>query len=176
MNMRAVCIPAAGLAMFLALGACSAGEADSKGKFDVDAHISDDVATKDLGLPRYAGAKPYKDDDEDSSGANIGFSTPLFGFKVVALKLESSDRPERVAAFYKQAMARYGSVLECSESSHAQTSADEEALSCDSDDAGKHTIVYKVGTDKNQRIVAIEPHGAGTRFSLVRLDMRDTKQ
>jgi hypothetical protein len=160
-----------GLALFFALSAC---DADPKGQLAADFHITDEVASKDLGLPRYAGSKPYRDDDEDSSAANIGLSTPLFGFRVVAMKLETSDRPEQVAAFYKQAMAQYGSVLECSQR-NGKSSSDKEALSCDSDDAGKHKIVYKVGTEDNQRIVAIEPHGTGTRFSLVRLDMRDAK-
>jgi hypothetical protein len=37
--------------------------------------------------------------------------------------------------------------------------------------------VYKVGTEKHQRIVAIKPHQRGARFSLVRLDMRgESKQ
>jgi hypothetical protein len=32
--------------------------------------------------------------------------------------------------------------------------------------------VYKVGTENNQRIVAIQPHKSGTQFSLVHVDIR----
>jgi hypothetical protein len=177
MNMHTRSMGALGAVLFFALSACSAGDTDSKGKFEADLHISDEVHTKDVGLPRYAGSRPYKEDGEDSSAANIGFSTPLFGFRVVAMKFETTDRPERVAAFYRQAMAEYGSVLECRGDAPKKTKATSErdALTCDPDEPGKNNLVYKVGTEDNQRIVAIEPHGRGTRFSLVRLDMREER-
>ena len=36
------------------------------------------------------------------------------GFKLFVLKMESSDAPEKVAAFYRKALAKYGTVLDCS--------------------------------------------------------------
>jgi hypothetical protein len=173
MNTHTASMRALGVAMFFTLSACSAGDADSKEKFAMDFHVSDEVSTKDIGFPRYAGSRPYREDREDSSAANIGLSTPVFGFNVVAMKLETSDRPEQVAAFYKEALAKYGTVVECSEKAHDNRKAEpEDKLTCDADESGKNNLVYKVGTENNQRIVAIEPHGHGTRFSLVRLDMR----
>ena len=160
----------------LVVAACSAGETGSKDGLEMSLRVSDEATAPDAGLPTYPGAKPYKDADDSSSGANLGLATPLFGFKVVAMNLETADKPPRVAAFYRQALSKYGNVLECSDatdrSTKPQPSADEDGLTCDSDEPGTHSIVYKVGTEENQRIVAIKPHGTGTRFSLVHVDIR----
>ena len=135
--------------------------------------VRDEAEAKDLGLPSYPGAKPYTEKDDSSSGANLGLETPWFGFKVVALKLETKDEPRRVAAFYRDALSKYGHVLECADDSSAtEKSGTKGELACSSDDVKANTVVYKVGREENQRIVAIEPHRSGTRFSLVHLDMR----
>jgi hypothetical protein len=156
----------------LAAGACSAGDSDSKG---VEGHfiLSEKAVAADAGLPAYPGSKAYTDDDDSNSAANIALSTSLFGFKVIAMNMESADRPEQVAAFYRRAMSKYGTVLECSESADIGKQPEStDGLTCESDEPGSHSVVYKVGTDENQRIVAIKPHGSGTRFDLVHFDIR----
>lgn len=162
---------AAILTLSLAVGACGAGE-NGRG---LDIKVTDEATPADAGLPSYPGAKPYKDSDQSSSGANIGFSTPLFGLKVVGMNLESGDEPERVAAFYRKALAKYGKVLDCSDAASASPERDDDSnvLTCDSDDAdSKHSAVFKAGTKDDHRIVAIKPHGAGSRFSLVHVNVR----
>jgi hypothetical protein len=159
-----------------AAGVCSAAKSDSQGGFDLGIKVSDETTAKDAGLPAYPGSKPYKDSDQTSSGANIGFSIPGFGFKLVAMNLESGDRPERVAAFYRKALSKYGRVLDCSDAAKNKTSShdkSDDALVCDADERGANSIVYKVGTESNERIVAIRSHGSGTRFSLVHVDKRE---
>jgi len=160
--------------LLLAVSACGA-ETDSKGKFQASLDLNDDASAADVGLPAYPGSKPFKEADDSSSGANVGLSTSLFGFKVVALKLQSADKPERVAAFYRDALSKYGAVLECRDDAaiRADTSRSDDALTCDSNDYGKHTVVYKVGTKQNQRLVAIKPLGDGSQFNLVHIDVRD---
>jgi hypothetical protein len=161
----------------LVSGACGAGETESRGGLDVGLKVTDQATAADAGLPAYPGSKPYKDADQSSSGANIGVSTPLFGLKVVAMNLETSDKPERVATFYRKALSKYGTVLECSDAANEKEESEPSAktgdeLACDADDPGTNSVVYKVGTEANQRIVAIKPHGSGTRFSVVHLDKR----
>jgi hypothetical protein len=160
----------------LAVGACGAGETDSKGQWTAGLRLSDEAVAADAGLPTYPGSKPYKDADDSTAAANLGISTPMFGLSVVAMNLETGDQPERVARFYRQALSKYGSVLECRDAADRnksqQPAADSDELACDADDPGEHNVVYKVGTEENQRIVAIKPHGNGTRFSLVHLDIR----
>lgn len=157
-------------------GAC--GAADNSGKHGLDINVHDEATPADAGLPKYPGAKAYKESDQSSSGANLGFSIPGFQLKVVAMNLESADRPEQVAAFYRKALSKYGRVLDCSDTAknkkNAKTSDEEsDELTCDEKDPGSHTFVYKVGRELNQRTVAIKPHGAGTRFSLAYVSKRE---
>jgi hypothetical protein len=166
------------LAALLAAAACTADDADSGG---IGIRINDEAAAKDAGLPHYPGSTPYKDDDDSSSGANIRLSTASFGFKVVALNLQTPDKPERVAAFYRKALSKYGRVLDCSDGASKDaksepSSRDDNELGCDDDDGGSHSIVYKVGTEDDQRVVGIKPHGAGARFSLAHVQTRGEKK
>ena len=157
----------------LAVSACGAGETASTGNRDAGLHFSGEATPKDAGLPTYPGAKPYQEPEQSSSAADIGLSTPLFGVKVVAMNMESTDKPERVATFYRDALSKYGNVLECNDASDRSTKPeDSDELVCDANDPGAHSVVYKVGTEENQRLVAIKPHGGGTRFSLVHVDVR----
>jgi len=152
---------------------CGAAERTSQGGLDIT--VRGEATAADAGLPTYPGAKPYKDGDQSSSGANIGFAVPGFGFKVVAMNLQSGDTPERVAAFYRKALSKYGHVLDCSDASKNKKHADEDdgdELACDAGDPGSNSVVYKAGTESNERIVAIKPHGNGTRFSLVHVNKR----
>jgi hypothetical protein len=162
--------------LLLALGGCGARE-DGSGEIELGLKATDKATAEAAGLPAYPGSKPYKDDDDDANAVDFGISTPLFGLKVVAMELETSDKPERVAAFYQKALSKYGNVLECSHvedsKRKSERSADSDELTCDSDEPGTHDVVYKVGTEKNQRIVAIEPHGSGTRFSLVHVNVSE---
>lgn len=160
------------LLLSMAVASCGAGEDDWPKNMEATFRINDQATPADVGLPDYPGAKPYLEDD-DSHAGNIRISTPGFGVKVVAVELETADKPEKVAAFYKDALAKYGSVLECRDAASAQKRNRTIVLDCDDDEHSSHELVYKVGTEDNQRIVAIKPHGAGTQFSLVHVDVRD---
>jgi hypothetical protein len=154
-----------------ATAACSADESSSPNEIDIGLRVREEASAADVGLPKYPGSKPYKESDQSSSGANIGFASPLFDLKVAALKLQTSDSPEKVGSFYQQALSKYGDVVECSERAKSKRkskeSADGAELQCDADEPGENSVVYKVGTEENQRLVAIKPHGSGTQFSLV---------
>ena len=47
--------------------------------------------------------------------------------------------------------------------------SDSHALTCE--DSGGSTIELKVGTEENQRVVAVEPQDKGCHFALVRVQM-----
>jgi hypothetical protein len=164
------------VSLSLASGVCGAGEEGAQRQLNLALNVTDAATAADAGLPSYPGSRPYKDSDQSSSGANIAMSTPVFGFKVVAMNLETRDGPERVAAFYRHALSKYGNVLECSDANEGEKSkpgvSGSDQLVCDSDEPGANSVVYKVGTEENQRIVAIKSHGSGTRFSLVHVDTR----
>src|SRR5271163_4001628 len=109
--------------------------------------ISAQATAKEAGLPLYPGAIPHKDEKNDSSAANLGLWGSTFGFKLVVLKMESSDSPEKVAAFYQKALAKYGTVLNCSGTSKTQgdkeKSDSSKKLTCDDDHADAGELVFK---------------------------------
>lgn len=137
---------------------------------------SKEASAKDIGLPLYPGAKPHKDNNDDSSAVQLGFTGGDAGFRLAVAKFESQDSPEKVAAFYRQALAKYGKVLDCSASAKPADGQDASApkgqLNCDSDRGKPGEFVYKVGTREKQHVVGIQPNGDHTLFQLVYLMQR----
>src|SRR5450432_707733 len=135
-------------------------------------HVSDDADVRDTGLPVYPVARPMpKDRDGDRKNANVNISGFGFGVKVVAIEYESDDSPSKLIAFYQDRLKKYGNVLECHSSGHANYSRTDyghgsNELKCDGDDSGKN-IELKAGNEDNQHIVAVEPDGSGSSFTLV---------
>ena len=136
------------------------------------------ATAKDVGLPIYPGSKPHKDKDEDSSAANLGLWGGGAGFKLAILKLETSDSPEKVAVFYKRALAKYGNVLDCTNNSGVRRDDKDDSsktLACGDDKPEKGGLLYKVGTKEKQHIVSIQPNGQGAVYQLVNVGSWGTK-
>ena len=171
----------ASLVALLLLSACSVNvkkEANGEDKqvdiktFAGGIHVSNDADVADTGLVVYPGArlKP-KESSGDNKSANVNLSGFGYSLKVVALEYESDDAPAKVLAFYKDQLKKYGTVLECHTAgldlemgSHGSKS-DSNELTCE----GSHgnNIELKVGKKDDQHIVAVEPEGKGSSFSLV---------
>jgi hypothetical protein len=87
------------------------------------------------------------------------------------MKLESDEAPEKIAEFYKKALAKYGTVLNCSDPSQKPRGKDKKRSSnqveCDDDKSEKGGQVFKAGTKEKQHVVGIEPNGQGSLFQLV---------
>ncbi|MGA9798701.1 MAG: hypothetical protein WBQ68_06810 [Terriglobales bacterium] len=148
-------------------------------------HVTKDADVRDTGLPVYPGARrKEKSDDGDENSAHVNISTSLFGIKVVALEYLSDDPPEKLVAYYKDQLKKYGNVLECHTNERhigtnmngEDTSGDSKKLKCEGDQNGK-TIELKVGTEQNQHIVSIKPgdNSKGSDFGLVYIQMRGGK-
>ena len=135
-------------------------------------HVSNEAAASDTGLPVYPGARlKEKDSNDDNKSANVNISGFGYSLKVVALQYESDDAPSKIVAFYDDQLKRYGNVLVC-HTHHLDVNADikdfdqgDHELTCQGS-SGSNTEL-KVGTKENQHIVAIEPDGKGSTFSLV---------
>ena len=127
---------------------------------------------KDTGLALYPGARATKDDDDDRHhSANVNISSSLFGLKVVALKYESDDSSDKVLSFYRKEMGKYGKVVDCTGGfnmnfHHRDKDAE---VTCDDHNGSDHGYKeeLKVGTENNQRVVAVKPRNAGSEFTLV---------
>jgi hypothetical protein len=191
-NSRLILILAFGA--LLALPGCSLnvkkdGEGREK-KVDIETpvgalHVTQDADVRDIGLPVYPGARrKEKSNDHDENSAHVNIATSLFGLKVVAIEYLSDDPPDKVIAYYKDQLKKYGSVLECrtgnSDVSATMNPGDDSGnskkLKCDSDQNGK-TVELKVGTEQNQRIASVKPGdgGKGSDFGLVYIQMRGGK-
>jgi hypothetical protein len=178
----------------LALPGCNVNvKKDSEGKeknVDIETpvgglHVTKDADVRDIGLPVYPGARrKEQSNDDNANSAHVNISTGLFGLKVVAIEYLSDDAPEKLIAYYKDQLKKYGSVLEChTNSPHpgatmnaGDTSGDSKKLKCEDDQNGK-TVELKVGTEQNQHIVSIKPgdDGRGSDFGLVYVQMRGGK-
>ena len=175
----------------IALAGCSIHEqksADNKDKkVEIktpfgELKVNNQVDVKDTGLPVYPGARQVvrEDHDEhDSNSANVNIAIGDFALKVVAVKFESDDSPDKVLAFYRDKVKAYGAsgkYLECHGldievngggfSSHDDD--DSKELSCGSKHAGRgDSTELKAGTPDRQHIVSVKPKGNGSEFALV---------
>ncbi|MGC2645577.1 MAG: hypothetical protein WA261_04810 [Candidatus Sulfotelmatobacter sp.] len=133
-------------------------------------HVSKQADAADVGLPVYPGAHLKQEDSDGSDkSANVNVSGFGYGLKVVALEYESDDAPGKVLSFYREQLKKFGSVLECHTSrgnwnvNMGKHGSNE--LTCDG--SGGSETELKVGKQDDQHIVAVEPEGKGTTFSLV---------
>ena len=144
-----------------------------------------------IGLPAYPGATLVTKDKGDDGSADVNLSFGNFQLKVKAASFRTGDSPDKVLAFYKKGLGRFGNVIQCDgKHSVGAPTRTTEGLTCDddthtsasssdsyskavhisgSDDNAKYQL--KAGSKKHQHIVDINPEGAGTKFGLVALDL-----
>jgi hypothetical protein len=173
------------VAAILLLPACSVNvkknEHGDDQKVDINTpfggvHVDKAADARDTGLAIYPGARLKEKEGNDEKNANVNISSSFGGIRVVALEYESDDAPDKVVSFYRNQLKKFGNVLQCHTHKHGRdveikaSSGDHAgSLKCEDDDGG--TLELKVGEKDNQRIVAIEPVGNGTRFTLVRVEI-----
>jgi hypothetical protein len=146
-------------------------------------HVNTDQTTAaDLGLPVYPGAELEKDDDaHKSADVHMGFGEWQLHVRVVTYG--TADKQDRVVAYYKKALTRYGDVLTCQGNQPVGTpTVTLEGLTCNdkqrvqagdgSFETGNGDLELKAGSVRHQHIVGFEkPSGGQTRFALVSLDL-----
>jgi hypothetical protein len=138
------------------------------------------------GLPAYPGAQVVTKSDKDghsSGAADINMSFGSFQLRVKAISYRTSDSPDKVIAFYRNGLARFGTVIQCSGHQPVGTPTHTpDGLDC-SDDSESNKIKLKMnesfsdktelkaGSKQHQHLVTIDPEGSGTKFGLVILDL-----
>lgn len=148
-------------------------------------HVNtDQTSALDLGLPVYPGAVAVKADDKHKS-ADVHFGFGRWELRVKEVSYQTPDSPEKVVAFYKQAMGRYGDVITCQGNSPVGApSTTSEGLTCTDDknsanikiDTGDYgsgrSLELKAGSKRHQHILGFEGrNGSNTHFVLVAVDL-----
>jgi hypothetical protein len=137
---------------------------------------SKEASAKDVGLPLYPGARSQKDKSEDNPAAQLGLWGGGSGFKLAVLKLESNDAPEKVGAFYRKALSKYGKVVDCSDSSKVtgeeKKGNSSKELDCEDEQPDSGELVLKAGTKEEQHVVGIKANAGLTVFQLVYVETR----
>jgi hypothetical protein len=134
-----------------------------------------------IGLPAYPGAVAVDKDDDEHRSADVDMSFGDFQLRVKVATFRTDDATDKVEAFYRDGLRRYGGAIACRNNqplgSPAMTA---EGLTCDSkhgghitvhDTSGNHQLELRAGSEHHQHIVTIDPDGGGTKFSLVALDL-----
>jgi hypothetical protein len=150
-------------------------------------HVNTDQTTAaDLGLPVYPGAQTVQDDDDHKSAdVHMGFGS--WELRVKAVSYSTPDSRDKVIAFYKKALGRYGNVITCqgntpvgspTVTSEGLTCADDKSntttIQIDRGDygSGMNSLELKSGSRRRQHIVGFEDSkDRQTRFTLVALDL-----
>jgi len=175
--LRAIQVAAIGLLLVTTLPISAQEKKDSdaigpgKGNGSIGFIASKKASAEEVGLPLYPGARPHQDKSDDSPAFQLGLWGNAWGFKLVVLKLESNAAPEKVAAFYHKALAKYGRVLNCADSTKAASEQQKRdspnELNCHEDHPESGETVLKAGTKEKQHIVGIKPEGGLSVFQLV---------
>ena len=151
-------------------------------------HVNTDQTTAaDLGLPVYPGAQIAKDKEDDKS-ADIHMGFGEWELRVKVVNYSTPDSQDKVVAFYKSALGRFGNVISCQgESAVGTPTTTTEGLTCNDSGqnvqvndhgtsygyhSGKSGFELKAGSKRHQHIVGFESSAPGqTRFALVAVDL-----
>ena|SRR5579863_2484622 len=132
--------------------------------FNLDVHANSHATAKEIGLPAYPGAMPFKDKDSDSSSADLLFLLNSFHFSIKAAKFVTADSPDRVLGFYRKPLAKFGEVLECNHGKPVGSlTMAKSGLTCGDHKSGRMTVN---GSDSGHELRAGKPE----QFWIVGID------
>ncbi len=144
----------------------------------VDVH-QNATTPQDVGLPPYPGATAVVDKDNGGSvDIHLGFGD--WQLSVRGAEFQTGDPESKVLAFYRQALGRYGAVVECRGAvAVGKPVTTQDGLGCDDKEAhGKANHFYddfdnhdlRAGSKRHQHIVGFSSSGKGaTRFGMMEL-------
>jgi len=174
------------LGAFVLAGTSSSTAQDSG--FSLDLHANSHATAKDIGLPLYPGATPWKESDNDSA-ANLGVGLNSFHFSLLVAQFSTADSPARVLEYYRKPLARYGEVLECDKGKPVGSlTVTRSGLTCSDNKGGQIKVngsgdsssdhELRAGTPLRYRVVGISDSKDGqTHFGLVYLELpKDSKE
>lgn len=138
------------------------------------------AALNGLGLTAYPGATAVHDKGENDGAANVNLSFGNFKLGVHALELQTGDPQNKVLAFYRKDMSRYGTLLTCHGAETVGTpKRTAEGLTCNgpNHDYSDSELQLRAGSPGMQHVVSVKGEDGGTRIVLLALELPgDSKQ
>jgi len=171
----------AAAAMVVTLAACSVNVDDKGENKNVDIRtplgalkVRTNPTPGEIGLSVYPGAK-QKVEGDDKNAANVNISSSIFGVKVLVIAYHTQDSPDKVVAYYKKDLRKYGNVLECKGHGHEDNDLDlghdsdhkPKPLNCSDDKGDGKGVELKAGMSDNFHLVAVDPKDNGSDFAIV---------
>lgn len=118
-----------------------------------------------LGVEIYPGAKVDKE-ESDGKGANLSLDWGQESTHLYVQKFVTPEPPDKVLAFYRKQLAKFGAVQECRDGKPLAEVKSE--LKCDAEDSkgakSDKGIELMAGTKARRHVVGVEPQGSGTKF------------
>lgn len=138
---------------------------------------ADQTSAVDLGLPVYPGAQIAPDREGDKSAdVHLGFGQ--FQLRVKVVTYQTTDAHDKVLAFYKNAMGRFGDVLTCDGNRPVGSpTVTSEGLTCSEDAKVQlhgndlEDFNLRAGSRRHQHILTLKNNGAETQFSMIELQL-----
>ena len=130
-------------------------------------------AIAQTGLTPYPGASPvHKHGDDHGAAADVNMSFGSFKLGVHAVELQTPDPEDKVLAFYRKDMGRYGAVLTCrGKQAVGQPARTADGLTCGTNNDNDSKLELRAGSELRQHIVAVHAEDGGTHIGLVALDL-----
>ena len=142
---------------------------------------NDNVDNSAIGITQYPGSVPAhdKDSDKDKDSADVNMNFGSFHLSVKAAGFQTHDSQDKVLAFYRNDLKRYGEVIQCNDSTTVgKPDRTSQGLTCDDDNGSKHGRTHtgsglelRTGSPQRQHIVSVENKDGGTRIGLVALEL-----
>ena len=164
---------------------------DKKVKIDTplgNIHVNADKPAANIGIALYPGATPQPDHDGDKDAdVQLGFGE--WKMRVQVAHFNTSDDRDKVMAYYRKSLGRYGDVIECRNGDAVGTPVrTSEGLTCSDDDKDHHVkmdtgergVTLRAGSKRHQYIVAFDKDDADsasgpTKFTLIALELPSDK-
>ncbi|HLI76625.1 MAG TPA: hypothetical protein VKV02_06730 [Acidobacteriaceae bacterium] len=139
----------------------------------------DQASSAQTGLAVYPGATLVKKNGDDNGAADVSMNFGGFKIGVHAVDLQTPDPEDKVLAFYKKDMGRYGSVITCQgKEAVGLPVRTGEGLTCGSpknqytfSTSESDHLELRTGSETHQHIVGLHKENGGTRIGLVALDL-----
>ena len=142
---------------------------------------NDAAPNEAIGLAAYPGAVPVKKNNNNDASADVDMHFGSFQLRVKAATYRTGDSMDKVEAFYRNDLKRYGDVIACrGHAAVGEPTRTMAGLTCEDNDRRrisvddsdrKSDLELKAGSRSHQHIVGLKPESGGTQFALVALEL-----